>query len=59
MRFIAILLVLLGICGIVASTIAFGDIGIACLIGGVGALLSGIAFWITAGRLKKLEEPKP
>lgn len=55
MRVIALLLFIVGIIGIVSSTIAFGDIGIACLIGGAAALLSGVGFWITAGRLKKLE----
>ncbi len=59
MRVISILLILLGIIGIAAGSVAFGDIGIACMIGGAGALLSGIGFWIAAGRLKKLERGTP
>ena len=54
MVFIGILLLLDGIVGIAASTMAFGDIGVACLIGGIAALLSGIGMLILNGRIKKL-----
>lgn len=54
MRTISILLIILGIIGIACGLIAVGDIGIACLIGGATAFLSGIGFWITAGKIKKV-----
>ena len=43
-RIIGVLLGLLGIFGIVCGFLAFGDIGIACMIGGATALLSGAGF---------------
>lgn len=52
---IGILLILVGAFGIFASTLAFGDIGIACLIGGLTALLSGIGFIRVSSRIKKLD----
>lgn len=50
MLFISILLILVGIFGTFAGLNAFGDIGIACLIGGVTALLSGIGFFISRNK---------
>lgn len=41
---IGVLLLIVGVFGILAGTVAFGDIGIACFIGGLAALLSGIGF---------------
>jgi len=41
---LGILLILWGVIGIVMSTMMFGDIGIACIVGGITALLSGIGF---------------
>ncbi len=41
---IGILLVLLGVIGIIMGMMMFGDIGIACIIGALSALLSGIGF---------------
>lgn len=52
MRVIGILLVILGIVGFLMGMMMFGDIGIACIVGGLSALLSGIGFLITAGKLK-------
>lgn len=43
-RIIGILLVLVGLFGLFAGFAAYGDIGIACMIGGVTALLSGVGF---------------
>ena len=51
MKIISILLLIVGIAGIIFSTLAFGDIGIACFIGGAAALLSGINFLILAKKL--------
>lgn len=58
MRILAILLILVGVLGCAAGMVAIGDIGIACMIGGITALLSGIGFWIVAGKLKKLNKEK-
>ena len=44
MKLIGILLILLGIVGIVMGAMMFGDIGIACIVGALAALLSGIGF---------------
>ena len=44
MKLIGILLVLLGIAGIVMGAMMFGDIGIACIVGALSALLSGFGF---------------
>lgn len=41
---IGILLIILGISGVILGLMMFGDIGIACIIGALGALLSGIGF---------------
>ena len=44
MKVIGILLILLGVVGIFMGLMMFGDIGIACLVGAVSSLLSGIGF---------------
>lgn len=44
MRAIAILLIILGAIGIVMGAMMFGDIGVACIVGSLSALLSGIGF---------------
>ena len=54
MVFIGILLLLDGVAGIAASTMAVGDIGLACLFAGIAALLSGIGLLILNGRVKRL-----
>lgn len=48
MRVIGVLLIILGIIGIFMGMMMFGDIGIACIVGALTALLSGIGFLITA-----------
>lgn len=58
MDFIAVLLILDGLFGIWASTKAFGDIGMACLIGGIAAMLSGIAVFIASHRIRKIENSR-
>lgn len=55
MRIISILLILLGIAGILMGGMMFGDIGIACMVGGFSALLSGIGFSCAIGQIKKLK----
>lgn len=43
-KVIGILLIILGVIGIFMGLMMFGDIGIACIIGALGSLLSGIGF---------------
>lgn len=50
-----ILQILVGVFGVVAGCIAFGDIGIACLISGILGIISGICTFITSKRIHKLE----
>lgn len=52
MKVIGILLVILGIIGIVMGMMMIGDIGVACIVGALAALLSGIGFIIASGKLK-------
>lgn len=44
MKVIGILLIALGVIGILLGGMMFGDIGIACIVGALAALLSGIGF---------------
>ena len=46
MLVIGILLIILGIIGFMLGMAMFGDIGIACIIASITALLSGIGFLI-------------
>lgn len=43
-KVIGILLIILGIIGILMGLMMFGDIGISCIVGALGSLLSGIGF---------------
>lgn len=52
MKVIGILLIIVGILGILMGMMMFGDIGIACMVGAIGALLSGIGFMIASKKLK-------
>lgn len=51
MKAIGILLIILGVLGIFMGMIMFGDIGIACIVGALSALLSGIGFLIASNKL--------
>jgi len=44
MKIIGVLLIIVGVLGILMGMMMFGDIGIACLVGAVTALLSGFGF---------------
>lgn len=55
MKIIGILLILIGLIGILMSTIMFGDIGIACFIGAITALLSGFGFISLSKQLKQIK----
>lgn len=51
MKVIGILLIVLGVIGIVLGLMMFGDIGVACVVGALAALLSGIGFLPVAKKL--------
>lgn len=55
MRVISILLILIGIAGIGLGSMMFGDIGIACIVGGLSALFSGIGLSMAASQIKNLK----
>ena len=52
MKAIGILLIILGVVGILMGMVMFGDIGIACIVGALAALLSGIGFLSASKKLK-------
>lgn len=52
MKVIGILEIILGVLGIIMGLMMFGDIGVACIVGALSALLSGIGFLIGAKKLK-------
>lgn len=43
-KVIGVLLIVIGILGILMGLMMFGDIGIACMVGALGSLLSGVGF---------------
>ena len=51
MKAIGIILIVWGVLGIVMGFMMFGDIGLACIVGSISALLSGIGFLLTARRV--------
>ncbi len=55
MKIVGILLLIFGVAGIGLGSIMYGDIGIACIVGDLAALLSGIGFLMTSGEIKKLK----
>ena len=55
MKVIGILLIIVGVIGILMGLMMFGDIGIACIVGALAALLSGIGFLIADKRIQFTE----
>lgn len=53
MKLISILLIVLGIIGLLLSSLMFGDIGLAAAIGSITAILSGAGFFIVDKQLKE------
>lgn len=51
---IAIFLIIIGVIGLLLSTMMFGDIGLAAFIGSITALLSGINFILLNRKDKKM-----
>lgn len=54
MKIIGVLLIVVGVLGILMGSMMFGDIGIACLVGAIAALLSGIGFIKIDKKLKNI-----
>lgn len=55
-KVIGVLLIIIGILGIFMGLMMFGDIGIACMVGAIGSLLSGIGFISISKKIKQLME---
>ena len=53
---IGVLEIILGALGLIVGANMYGDIGIACIVGALAALLAGIGFLVAASRIKKLEK---
>lgn len=51
MKVIGIIEIVLGVLGMLMGLMMFGDIGIACIVGALAALLSGIGFIITSKKI--------
>ena len=56
MKVIGILLIIVGILGIIMGGMMFGDIGIACMVGAVAALLSGFGFLSENKKINRLRK---
>ena len=59
MKVIWILLMLLGILGVLMGCVMYGDIGIACIVCALSALLSGIGFVIVSRKIRSRGDLKP
>ena len=58
MTVIGILLLIVGVIGVMLGSMMYGDIGFACIIGALGALLSGIGFILAGRSIKKIKREK-
>lgn len=56
MMILGILLIIWGVISIAMGMMMFGDIGVACIVGAVAAILCGIGFILTNSKLNKLKE---
>ncbi len=54
MKVIGILLIVLGVIGILLGMMMFGDIGIACIVGAPGSLLSSIGFLLANKKISNM-----
>ncbi|WP_413375754.1 hypothetical protein [Alkalihalobacillus sp. 1P02AB] len=55
MKAISIILIVIGVIGLLLSTLMFGDIGLLAAFASTVAILSGIGFWMI---VKQLNEKK-
>lgn len=58
MRGIGITLIIVGVIGCLMGMMMFGDIGIACMVGSVGCILSGRGFLSAYRQIQKLWSTK-
>lgn len=56
MIILGIFQIVLGVVGLLLGAMMFGDIGIACFVGALSALWSGIAILIANRRIKKIKK---
>lgn len=55
---VSVLLLVVGLAGFALGGMMFGDIGVAAMIGGAGALLSGIGLFRLSRRVTALERER-
>ena len=56
MKIAGFLLIVVGLIGLLAGSVMFGDIGVAALIAAVTALLSGFGLFRAAGQINNLKK---
>jgi hypothetical protein len=56
MKVVGIILIVWGALGVVMGMMMFGDIGVACIVGAVTAILSGIGLIKANKKINKLNE---
>lgn len=56
MKVVGIILIVWGALGVVMGMMMFGDIGVACIVGAVTAILSGIGLIQANKKINKLNE---
>lgn len=54
MKTVGIALIVWGVIGILMGSLMFGDIGIACMVGAVASILSGVGFLQADKQIKRL-----
>jgi len=58
MKLAGVLLIIVGLLGLVAGGMMFGDIGVAAWIAAFTALISGFGFFRVAGQINTLKKQK-
>lgn len=53
MKVIGIILIIWGVLGIIMGLMMYGDIGVACIVGAVSAILSGVGLILANGKINK------
>lgn len=56
MKIIGVILVIVGVLGLLLSSMMFGDIGVAAAIGAIGSLLSGAGFILAERKFQSLKQ---